>query len=94
MATIDIRHRHRQSLKAAKAVVEETAVDLGRKFGLATEWDGDTLHFRRSGVNGQIHVTKAEVRVRAELGFLLSALKPMIESEIENHLVRHFGTPV
>jgi putative polyhydroxyalkanoate system protein len=49
------------------------------------------LHFERGGVNGHIHVTKSEVHVTAELGFLMGALKPMIESEIERQLDESFG---
>ena len=90
MARIDIRRMHGQTLKTAKTRVEKTAKAIARKFGLDNEWDGDTLNFRRSGVNGHIHVTQKEVVVIAELGFLLGALKPMIEDEIRRQLAEHF----
>ena len=86
MASIDIRRKHHHSLKEAKAAVRKTAAAIGKKFGIESEWDGDTLLFERPGASGRIHVTEKEVRVTAELGFLLGALKPMIEKEIQGHL--------
>jgi putative polyhydroxyalkanoate system protein len=91
MSKIDIRRKHSKSHKAAKVAVDKTAAAIGKKFGIHSEWDGDTLNFHRPGGSGKIHVTKTEVRVTAELGFLMSALKPMIESEIERQLDENFG---
>jgi len=91
MAKIDIRRRHTLSHKAAIAAVDKTAKAIGKKFAIESEWEGDTLHFQRHGVNGKIHVTKAEVRVHAELGFLLGMMKPAIETEIERQLDENFG---
>ena len=91
MSKIDIRRKHGQSQKAAKAAVDKTAAAIAKKFGLQSSWDGDTLHFERSGVKGKIAVSKTEVHVTAELGFLVGALKPMIETEIERQLDENFG---
>ncbi len=86
MASIDIRRPHGKTHAQARALVDKTADSLGKKFGVASEWDGDTLTFHRSGVNGRIQVTPTELIVHAELGFLLGAMKPMIEREIEAQL--------
>lgn len=91
MSDIDIRRKHGKSLKAARAAVEKTAAAIGRKFGIASEWDGDTLNFSRAGASGHIHVGKTEVRVHAKLGFLLGAMKPLIEAEIERAFDENFG---
>ena len=91
MAKIDIRRKHAGSLKAAKAAVDKTAKAIGKKFAISSEWEGDTLHFQRSGVDGHIHVSKAEVHVYAELGFLLGMMQPMIEAEIKKQLDENFG---
>ncbi|HEX6834283.1 MAG TPA: polyhydroxyalkanoic acid system family protein [Rudaea sp.] len=91
MATIDIRRKHGLSLKQAKAAVTKTAASIAKKFDVKSEWEGDTLHFTRSGVNGKIAVTDKDVHVRAELGFLMGAMKPMIESEIERVLDENFA---
>ncbi|MBS0569667.1 MAG: polyhydroxyalkanoic acid system family protein [Proteobacteria bacterium] len=91
MSTIDIRRKHGKSHNAAKAAVDRTAAAIGNKFGVSSEWDGDTLHFSRSGVTGRIHIGKTELRVHAELGFLLGMLKPAIEEEIHRQLDENFG---
>ena len=91
MAQIDIRRKHGSSLKDAKAAVDKTAQAIAKKFQITSQWEGDTLHFRRSGVDGHIHVNKSEVHVHAELGFLVGMMKPMIEEEINKQLDRNFG---
>lgn len=91
MASIDMRRKHGMTLKSARSAVDDTAARLGSRFSLRSEWIEDTLHFDGSGVRGTIHVTRTVVHVRAELGFLLGALRPIIESEIERQLEEHFG---
>ncbi|MFI4970330.1 MAG: polyhydroxyalkanoic acid system family protein [Lysobacterales bacterium] len=86
MAVIDIRRTHKISVKSAKAAVERVAKAIAKEYGIDHHWDGDELHFDRSGVKGQIKVAKNDVHVRVELGFLMSALKPVIEREIERRL--------
>jgi putative polyhydroxyalkanoate system protein len=91
MSKIDIRRKHGKSLKAARTAVEKTADAIGRKFAIASAWSEDTLTFSRGGVTGRIRVSKTEVHVYAELGFLLGTLKPMIEAEIHRQLDKNFG---
>ena len=91
MSQIDIRRKHGKSLKAAKTAVEKTAGAIGKKFAITSAWDGDTLNFARGGVTGRIEVSKTEVRVHAELGFLFGMMKPMIEEEIQRQFDKNFG---
>jgi putative polyhydroxyalkanoate system protein len=86
MAVIDIRRSHRKPLKTAKAAVERVAQSIAEEYGIEHHWDGDMLLFDRSGVKGHIAVTKGDLHVRVELGFFMSAMKPMIEREIERKL--------
>lgn len=86
MASIDIRRHHGKTHAQARALVDKTAVSMRNKFGISSEWTGDTLHFSRSGVKGTIEVTASELIVHAELGFLLGAMKPVIEREISDQL--------
>jgi putative polyhydroxyalkanoate system protein len=91
MSQIDIRRKHGKSLKAARTAVEKTADAIGRKFAITSAWSEDTLTFSRGGVTGRIRVSKTDVHVYAELGFLLGTLKPMIEAEIHRQLDKNFG---
>jgi putative polyhydroxyalkanoate system protein len=46
----------------------------------------DLVSFTRSGVNGELKVTKDSFELDARLGFLLGAFKDRIESEIVKNL--------
>ena len=91
MAAIDIRRKHGKSLKDAKAAVERVAKAVAKEYGFSHAWEGNTLEFSRTGAKGSITVAKSEVHIRAELGFLMSALKPVIEGEITRKLDKAFG---
>ncbi|KAB2901309.1 MAG: polyhydroxyalkanoic acid synthase [Dokdonella sp.] len=91
MAVIDITRVHGGTIKATKAAINEVANSLGAEYGVSHEWAGNTLYFERSGINGSIEVSKAQLHVYAELGFLMGALKYTIEREIERLLDEHLG---
>ena len=91
MAVIDIRRKHGRSIKDARAAVERVARAIALEYGITHAWDGNELTFRRTGVNGTISVARQEVHIRAELGFLMGTLKPVIEREIVRQLDDEFG---
>ena len=91
MSSIDIRHQHSLPLPKARKAVEDIAKKLASRFDMDYGWDGDDLHFNRSGVDGRIHLTEKQVRVTAQLGFLLSALKGTVEQEIRRVLDEKFS---
>ncbi|MEP6634204.1 MAG: polyhydroxyalkanoic acid system family protein [Luteimonas sp.] len=91
MPGIDIRHDHSLSMPKARKAVDEVAKKLAERFGVESSWDGDTLNFMRSGIDGKIALKSEQVRVTAQLGFLLSALKGTIETEIKRVLDERFG---
>src|SRR5690606_23604008 len=75
MADIDIQHPHSLPQPAAREAVEQAITRLGEKFGLDYRWEGETLHFRRSGVDGRIALQPGAVHVSATLGMLSWAMK-------------------
>lgn len=77
-------------LESAQSAADELAADLARKFDIDYGWDGDFIHFERSGVDGQIEVNEDTIHIEARLGMLLMFLKPRIEGEICNYLESHF----
>lgn len=91
MSAIDIHHSHSLPPAKARKAVEEVAVKLGEKFGIEHHWEGDILHFERSGVDGRIVLAPKQLHVTASLGFLLSALKGPIEGEIRRVLDERFA---
>lgn len=86
MSTIDIQHAHSLPADKARTAIAEVAEKLQDRFDVTTRWEGEVLHFARSGVDGAIELLPGAVRVKAELGFLLSAMKGMVESEIQRVL--------
>lgn len=90
MSTIEINHPHSLSPAQARKAVEDFAIKLGKKFGLDYRWEGDVLHFKRSGVDGQITMQPGQLQVRAKLGLLFAAMKGPIEQEMRRVLGERF----
>jgi putative polyhydroxyalkanoate system protein len=91
MSEIRVCREHGVTLKRARKGAERIAEELGEEFGLDHEWDGNTLRFQRMGVAGHIEVGKKEVEIYVKLGFLLIALRPRIEHEINKFFDENFG---
>jgi len=91
MSEIRVCRAHGVTLKRARKGAERIAEELGEEFGLDHEWEGNTLRFHRMGVAGHIEVGKKEVEIYVKLGFLLMALGPRIEHEINRFCDEHFG---
>ncbi len=91
MAEIHLSRKHSLGLKKAKAAAQKVADDMQQAFDMKSEWDGNVVHFTRSGVSGTMTVSKDGVSLDAKLGFLLSALKPRIEAKISEDFERYFS---
>jgi putative polyhydroxyalkanoate system protein len=89
--TIEIHHPHSKPHDEARQLAENVANKMQTEFSMKWHWEGNVLHFDRSGVSGTLDVTPSDIVVRAKLGFLLSALQPKIESEIHRFLNEQFG---
>ena len=90
MSHIDMHAQHTLGRKEAHAAADELAADLAQKFDIHYAWDGDHIHFERSGVDGTITVSDSEIRIKARLGLILMFLKPRVEDEIVSYLTEHF----
>jgi putative polyhydroxyalkanoate system protein len=91
MSAIDVCAHHTMTKEDAQQAADELAQDLADKFTIDYGWDEDAIHFERPGVHGMITVGEKEIRIKAELGFLLIWLKSRIEEEIVSYLKDHFG---
>jgi putative polyhydroxyalkanoate system protein len=91
MSEIRVCRTHGVTLKRARKGAERIAEELGEEFGLDHVWEGNTLRFARIGVSGHIEVGKKEVEIYVKLGFLLMALGPRIEHEINRFCDENFG---
>jgi putative polyhydroxyalkanoate system protein len=86
MADIDLKRAHNLGMKAAHEAADKMAADLGRKFGLAGGWTGNTLHFDRPGVTGSLTLTDKDLHLTVVLGFLLKMMRGPIEKAIHEEL--------
>ncbi len=90
MADLHIHREHSLGLAGARKVAKEWAVQVKDEFDMHCTFEesgqGDTVHFKRSGVNGTLEVTASTFELDAKLGFLLGAFKGRIEAEIVKNL--------
>ena len=90
MADINIHRKHSLGLPKARKIAWQWAEDVEKKFDMECSViegeTGDTVHFKRSGVNGQLIVAADHFDLKAKLGFLLGAFSKTIETEILKNL--------
>ena len=90
MADIHITRQHSMTLGQARKAAFNWAQEAEAKFDMACTYEegeaSDICSFTRSGVTGTMTVDKDSFVLSARLGFLLSAFKDRIESEIVKNL--------
>jgi len=87
---IHITRDHALGLAEARKVAFKWAEMAEEKFDMECTYEegktSDLVTFTRSGVNGELKVTKEKFELEAKLGFLLGAFKEKIEGEIVKNL--------
>ncbi|HEX7642165.1 MAG TPA: polyhydroxyalkanoic acid system family protein [Burkholderiaceae bacterium] len=91
MADISITHKHKLSHKKAKAAAQKVADQLAEEYGIESEWDGDVLHFKRSGVSGTLELTDHVAQMEIKLGFMLKAFGATIEEHVHKNIKKVFA---
>jgi len=90
MADIQIRRDHTLGLARARKVAWKWAEHVEKSYEMeCTVLEGetsDTVHFKRSGVNGSMIVTAEHFEVRAKLGLLMGAFAGQIQAEVARQL--------
>lgn len=92
MADLHIERKHTLGLLEARKVAfnwaEQVEADLGMQCTYEEGRSADRVTFTRSGVKGELQVTKDKFELDAKLGFLIGAFKDRIETEITDMLNR------
>jgi putative polyhydroxyalkanoate system protein len=87
---IHITREHALGLPAARKLAFRWAEVAEDKLGMECTYEegktSDLVGFTRSGVNGELKVTKDRFELDARLGLVLGAFKERIESEIVKNL--------
>ena len=90
MPDIHIQRDHGLGLAQARKLAFKWAETAERKLDMECTYEEgkteDLVSFTRSGVNGELKVTKDSFELDARLGFLLGAFKDRIEDEIVKNL--------
>ncbi len=86
MSHIVINRSHHLTLDQSRQAAETLAAQLADHYHIHHYWQGDSLHFERSGVSGHIVLEPGQVRINARVGFLLLPLKHRLEQEIHRYL--------
>ncbi len=88
---MNIKRNHSLGIAEARIRVDSIAASLTSKYGLSSAWEGDTLKFSGSGVNGRIDVADQSVDVDVKLGFALMMLEGTIRTSIEDAMDKHLA---
>jgi len=86
MATIHVREEHHLGTLIAKQKIEEVAQELEERLGVSYHWDGNELHFDRTGTSGTILVEENAVTVDVTLGIMFAAFKGEVERQLKTLL--------
>lgn len=86
MADLHILRQHTLGMAKARKIAFDWAEQVEKDFDMQCTYEegrtADLVRFSRSGVQGELHVTKDKFELDARLGFLLGAFKGRIEAEI------------
>ena len=91
MADISIVQEHKVTPKKAREAAQKVADKIADEYGLECEWEGDVLHFERSGVQGSLTLEKKKVAMFIKLGFMMSAFSSTIEAKVAENMKQVFG---
>lgn len=97
MSSIHIHRHHQLGLAEARKIAFLWAEKAKEKLGMEctyTEGEAqDTVHFHRPGIEGTLKVCDNQLVLEASLGFLFSAFKQRIETEINEQFDSLLHTP-
>ena len=86
MGDIVVERRHRLDPSQAREAVEGVAQELKQELGGTYQWEGEQLHFSRSGARGQIELEENSIRVVITLSRLMRPMRRRVHSVVEQYL--------
>jgi len=91
MADISITQAHKLPHKKAKAAAQKVADQMAQEYDMTSEWDGDVLLFKRAGVSGTLALHANVAQLDINLGFLMKAFAPTIETRVAEKMKKVFS---
>jgi putative polyhydroxyalkanoate system protein len=90
VSDIHMQREHTLGLLNARKLVGEWIEQAETRLGMSCSYQqgesSDEISFQRPGVTGTVQITEDRFVLDAELGFLLSAFKDKIESEVARRM--------
>lgn len=72
-----------------RAAAEGLAESLAREHGVRSRWDGDKVHIKGAGVDGQLSFHDGLIDVSVKLGLLASMFEGPLRKEVQRYLDEH-----
>lgn len=91
MPDICITQAHKLSEKKARAAAQKVADQIAQEFDVVSEWEGNVLRFRRTGVSGKLILAEKEAQIEISLGFLFKAFAPTIQQKVATKMKTVFA---
>jgi putative polyhydroxyalkanoate system protein len=95
MAQLQIHRAHQLGWEGARQLAQDWRVQAEQAYGLqCTQESGEeqeSISFARPGLSGRLRVSAQSFELEARLGFLLSAYRDRIESELQQRLDQQLG---
>ena len=89
MADITKRQDHSLDPELLRSRLEELADEMKSKFGVKSEWDGNTCKLSGSALKrGTLEYTESEISLELTLGMMGNMIKGQIEKEIDARLAK------
>lgn len=90
MAQISIVQEHRLAPEKARTAAQQVANRIASEYHLACKWEGDVLHFERSGVHGSLTLCGQRAEIVIKLGFFMGAFAPAIRAKVAESMQKVF----
>ncbi len=92
-ASIVLQRGHALARDDALAAARRIGDELSAAHGCRCRWEGEVLHFTRTGVSGTLEIGDSDVALQVRLGFLLAGFSARIEKTLDENFERYFGAP-
>lgn len=92
MSTISLKKSHTRPEPEVRALVEELAASLKRRYDVDAVWlDERTVTISHSRMSGRLRMEPRQVCIDIKLGLLAGAFRSRIESELRKSLDEKLG---
>ena len=90
---LKIERSHHFKTDDLRARLEQIRLELHDDLGIEAEWKGDTIHFHKLGVTGNVTYTPDRVQIVAKIPFFVPLSEKTLREEIEKRLDHYLRPP-